>query len=40
MKQKYVSPVFEATELLLVDLLMASGELDNEVDIDGGILFQ
>lgn len=39
MKQRYISPTFEVTELSAQDILMASGELSNEVGIDGGPLY-
>lgn len=35
MKQKYLSPEFEVTLLLSDDVLAASLELDDEVDING-----
>jgi len=35
MKKFYTSPEFEVTLLLSEDVLMASLDLDNEVDING-----
>jgi len=39
MKQKYLSPELEVTLLLSEDVLMASLELEDEVDINGGGLW-
>lgn len=39
MKKFYASPEFEVTLLLSDDVLAASLELDDEVDIDGGDLW-
>ena len=39
MKQKYFSPEFEVTLLFAEDVLTASLELKDEVEIDGGGLF-
>jgi len=39
MKQKYVHPELEVTKLTAEDILSASSELDTEVEIDGGDLF-
>jgi len=39
MKKFYASPELEVTLLLSEDVLMASLELDDEVDINGGKLW-
>lgn len=41
MKQKYSSPELEVTLLLARDILMVSGDLasDNEIEMDGGDLY-
>ena len=39
MKKFYTSPELEVTVLLAEDILTASSELDNEVEMDGGDLF-
>ena len=39
MKQKYFSPELEITLLLAEDILTASNELQDEVEMDGSDLF-